>query len=99
MTVNPLVQVYDVIGLGFGPSNIAIAGAFIDNQYRVRIYRSPVFATLVLTISPVIHFNRQAVLHRETQRIQMASSNAPTWCSDADQASDCLIFHFPNIIF
>ncbi|KAG8217718.1 L-lysine 6-monooxygenase (NADPH-requiring)-domain-containing protein [Butyriboletus roseoflavus] len=32
MSVNPSIQVYDVIGLGFGPSNLAIAGAFLENQ-------------------------------------------------------------------
>lgn len=56
MSVNSLLQVYDVIGLGFGPSNLAIAGAFLENQLGVRIVRSPVLATeSVLTIVPVAH--------------------------------------------
>ncbi|KAG9318678.1 L-lysine 6-monooxygenase (NADPH-requiring)-domain-containing protein [Chiua virens] len=32
MSPDPSIQVYDVIGLGFGPSNLAIAGAFLENQ-------------------------------------------------------------------
>ena len=64
MSVNSLVQVYDIIGLGFGPSNLAIAGAFLENQLGVRIVCSPVLTTeSVLIIIPVTHFHRQTALH------------------------------------
>lgn len=55
MSANPSIQVYDVIGLGFGPSNLAIAGAFLENQPGVRVIRSPVLTASVLIIfqSPI----------------------------------------------
>lgn len=56
MSDNPSIQVHDVIGIGFGPSNLAIAGAFLENQLGVRIVRSPVLKVIaVLTIcqSPI----------------------------------------------
>lgn len=56
MSDNPSTQVYDVIGLGFGPSNLAIAGAFLENQLGVRTVRSPVLTTSVLKIISVAHF-------------------------------------------
>lgn len=66
MPVNPLIQVYDVIGLGFGPSNLAIAGAFLENQLSVRTVYSPALTTPLLTlVTPVAHFHRQTLLHRK----------------------------------
>lgn len=65
MPVNPLIQIYDVIGLGFGPSNLAIAGAFLENQLGVRIVHSPILTTSVLTVTPVAHLHRQTILYRK----------------------------------
>ncbi|KAI9571339.1 L-lysine 6-monooxygenase (NADPH-requiring)-domain-containing protein [Boletus coccyginus] len=54
MSDDSSVQVYDVIGLGFGPSNLAIAGAFLENQLGAAI--SPISIDRLLFIEKYDEF-------------------------------------------
>lgn len=82
-------ELFDLVGLGFGPANVSIAGAiveawavsyFIFISSMMRLLMAPCY---LLKVTLFVSIEKGSFLGA-THQIPMASWNAVARCSDAD---------------
>lgn len=84
-------EVYDLLGIGFGPANLAITVALLEHwdQHKVRLSPRPILTCLVTKIiypgrRHGAHY-QESLLCREASTLFLAPGNAITWFENANK--------------